>query len=45
MSNSPAQAQTRSSYDTLPYVFESHSLTHPDRLATVGTLFGMTQFR
>lgn len=42
MPNNPAQTQTQLSYDNLPYIFESHALTHPDRLATVGTLFGMT---
>jgi tRNA G46 methylase TrmB len=41
MTTSPNQAQTQTSYDSLPYLFESHYLTHPDRLASTGTLFGM----
>ena len=30
-----------SSYDEIPYSVLSHYFTHPDRLATVGTLFGL----
>lgn len=33
------------SYNVIPYVFDSHFLTHPDRLATVGTLFGLNPAR
>jgi methyltransferase-like protein/cyclopropane fatty-acyl-phospholipid synthase-like methyltransferase len=29
------------SYDEIPYAVLSHYFTHPDRLATVGTLFGL----
>ena len=30
-----------SSYDEVPYGFQAFSQSHPDRLATVGRLFGM----
>jgi methyltransferase-like protein/trans-aconitate methyltransferase len=31
-----------SSYNDIPYAVLSHYFTHPDRLATVGTLFGLS---
>ena len=31
-----------STYDEIPYESQSFSQTHPDRLATIATLFGMT---
>lgn len=34
-------ADTESSYDEIPYTSFPYPLTHPDRLATVGRLFGM----
>jgi methyltransferase-like protein/2-polyprenyl-3-methyl-5-hydroxy-6-metoxy-1,4-benzoquinol methylase len=33
---------TESSYDDVPYGASAHSSTHPDRLATIATLFGAT---
>src|SRR6185295_8664840 len=30
------------SYDTMPYPTGTYPQTHPDRLATIATLFGMT---
>src|SRR5579872_5852443 len=35
------QATPRTSYDEVPYESKAFSETHPDRLATVATLFGM----
>jgi methyltransferase-like protein/SAM-dependent methyltransferase len=32
----------RNSYDEMPYVRETYPQTHPDRLATVATIFGMS---
>jgi methyltransferase-like protein/2-polyprenyl-3-methyl-5-hydroxy-6-metoxy-1,4-benzoquinol methylase len=34
-------AETANDYDTVPYPGNSFVQTHPDRLATLGTLFGM----
>ena len=31
-----------STYDEIPYESQSFSQSHPDRLATIATLFGMT---
>src|SRR5438093_4154914 len=33
---------TRTTYDEVLYPSHTHSQTHPDRLATIATLFGMT---
>jgi methyltransferase-like protein/SAM-dependent methyltransferase len=37
----PAGSDAGKSYDEIPYATLSHYFTHPDRLATVGTLFGL----
>lgn len=34
-------SQVETAYDTVPYPSYPFPQTHPDRLATVGTLFGM----
>ena len=44
MTDSSAQTtemDSGNSYDAIPYTVLSHYFTHPDRLATVGTLFGL----
>jgi methyltransferase-like protein/ubiquinone/menaquinone biosynthesis C-methylase UbiE len=40
-SAAPAQNEIENSYNEIPYAVLSHYFTHPDRLATVGTLFGL----
>lgn len=40
-STPPAGSDAGKSYDEIPYATLSHYFTHPDRLATVGTLFGL----
>ncbi len=40
-STAPAEINRGNSYDAIPYAVLSHYFTHPDRLATVGTLFGL----
>ena len=37
----PVENDRGNSYDAIPYSVLSHYFTHPDRLATVGTLFGL----
>jgi len=37
----PREIDSGNSYDELPYAVLSHYFTHPDRLATAGTLFGL----
>jgi hypothetical protein len=38
----PMSAELQQSYDTFPYQSFSFPQSHPDRLATIGQLFGMT---
>ncbi len=42
LSAPPAGNDAGKSYNELPYAVLSHYFTHPDRLATVGTLFGLS---
>lgn len=42
MTSDPIELQKQTSYDEIPYISQAYPQTHPDRLATLACLFGLT---